>query len=247
MRNDNLAAALRARHRQLVRLVLKNTEDHFYDLFPDWWSSHTACMTADEILETVRFLAPKIATRIDAKNAEFEVLAAHEASGALSVSERDAYLGDDLRVPHLEPIPKFASFSGNGQLWKVVNPADLQSRIGFEGTLVRHCPGGEEPSPAPYIMDCFGYVNFNLDSTLGKPHAFGHRTPTVLGREVYRNLQAHGTAIEFVLQMIEDQSAQVALKTWAEQVVSSLPASEVPVGSVGRRVATEFERLQCKN
>ena len=76
-------------------------EQRFFDLFPEWWASHTACMTPSEELELIRQLAPDIAARIDSTNAEFEELAAREVVGTLTVSEREVYLDHYLRVPHL--------------------------------------------------------------------------------------------------------------------------------------------------
>ena len=105
MEKDNLAAAMRVRQRQLVRIASEDTEQRFFDLFPEWWASQAACMTPDDELEAIRQLAPKIGSQIDAKNAEFAALAAKQANGTLTVSERAAYLSDDVRVPHLVQLP----------------------------------------------------------------------------------------------------------------------------------------------
>ncbi|MBL4558074.1 MAG: hypothetical protein JKP98_16180 [Rhodobacteraceae bacterium] len=55
-------------------------------------------MTPSEELEFIQQLAPEIAARIDNANAEFEALAAREVAGTLTVSGREAYLDNRLRV-----------------------------------------------------------------------------------------------------------------------------------------------------
>ena len=242
MQHDNLSAAMRARNRQLVRIASDNTEQRFFDMFPRWWASHTACMTPEEKLDTIRSLAPAIAARIDAKNAEFEALAAKEIEGTLTVSERAAYLADDLRVPHLVQLPA-TSFQLGGR-WIEVDPAEPFSRHESKGPLVRECPN-EDHSPGWHIKACFGYVAIDIYRSTGQWPGYGHHTPTILGRAVHRNLQPSSAARDFVLQMMEEKNEQATLRTLAEHIVASLPATEVSSGAEEWRVTSEYKRLRC--
>ena len=212
-------------------------EQRFFDLFPNWWASHTACIPLNEELKFIRQLAPDIAARIDSANAEFEELAAREVVGTLTVSEREAYLDHHLRVPHL------VQTGSEWYDWTEVDPRAPFSQHESEGPLVRQCPV-DDHSHGWQIKNCFGYVNINL-GFIGQHPGGGHFAPTVLGREVYRNLEQLGETRDFVLQMTEHHGDQVALSKQAEQLVADLPASEVSAGFEERRVQAEYERLRC--
>lgn len=237
MRHDNLAAAQRARSRQLQRLAAQDTEQRFYDLFPEWRASHTACMTDAEAFESLRRFAPNIASRIEATNAEFAALAAKEADGTLTVSERETYLAHPLRVPHL------VQTGSEWYQWAEVDPSEPFSLHRSEGPLVRECPS-EDHSYGWRIKSCFGYVNIDLGYVGSHPRG-GHLAPTIEGRAVYRNLEQSGQTLDFVLQMMDDQAEQAALRRQAEQIVANLPASEVSAGFADWRVQAEYERLRC--
>ena len=214
-------------------------EQRFFDLFPEWWASHTACMTPSEELEFIRQLAPDIAARIDNANAEFEEMAAREADGTLTVSEREAYLDHYLRVPHL------VQTGSEWYDWTEVDPRELFSRRENEGPLVRQCPV-DNHSHGWHIKNCFGYVNIDL-GFIGQHPGGGHLAATVLGREVRRNLEQSGETPDFVLQMTKHQDDQAALSKQAEQIVADLPASEVSAGFEEWRVRAEYEGLRCAN
>lgn len=237
MRHDNLAAAQRARSRQLQQLAAQDIEQRFFDLFPEWRASHTACMTDAEAFESLRQFAPNIASRIEATNAEFVALAAREADGTLTVSEREAYLAHPLRVPHL------VQTGSEWYDWTEVDPQEPFSRHESEGPLVRQCPV-DDHSNGWHIHSCFGYVNIDLGFTGRHPRG-GHLPPTIVGREAYRNLEQSGETLDFVLKMMDHQAEQAALRRQAEQIVASLPASEVSAGFEEWRVQAEYERLRC--
>lgn len=239
MQHDNLAAAMRARQRQLVRIASDDTEQRFFDLFPNWWSSHTACMTPDEELEIIRQFAPDIATRIEITNAEFSALAAREANGSLTVSERATYLAHDLRVPHL------VQTGSDWYDWTEVDPSDPFPQHDSQGSLVRECPA-EDHSYGWHIKACFGYVNIDLYGYIGQSPGYGHLAPTILGREIHRNLEESSSTIDFVLEMTEHQREQAELRAEAEQIVANLPASDISAGFEEWRVRAEYERLRCE-
>ena len=132
-------------------------------------------------------------------------------------------------------------FVGN---WIEVDPSDAFARRHSEGPLIRRCPN-EDHTHGQHIKACFGYVNIDLFSFVGQPLQYGHSAPTVLGREVYRNLKLSNGTLGFVLEMLEDQSKQNTLRIQAEQLVSNLPAAQVSSGSEERRVRSEYERLRC--
>jgi len=237
MQHDNLDAALRAKQRQLFRIASDDPEQNFFDLFPEWRVSHTACMTEGETFESLRQFAPDIASLIETTNAEFAALAASEADGTLTVSQREAYLGHPLRVPHL------VRTGSEWYDWTEVDPREPFSGIESEGPLVRQCPV-DDHSHGWHIKACFGYVNIDL-GFIGQHPGGGHLAPTVLGRAFYRNLEQSGETLDFVVQMMEHQSELSALKMQAEQIVANLPASDVPAGSEEWRVSAEYERLRC--
>ncbi len=212
-------------------------EQRFFDLFPEWWASHTACMTPSEELELIRQLAPDIAARIDSTNAEFEELAAREVVGTLTVSEREAYLDHYLRVPHL------VQTGSEWYDWTEVDPREPFPQHESEGPLVRQCPV-DDHSHGWHIKNCFGYANIDLGFIRQHP-GNGHLAPTVLGREVYRNLKQSGETRDFILQMTEYQGDQAALSKQADQIVADLPASEVSAGFEEWRVQAEYEALRC--
>lgn len=239
MQYDNLAAAQRARRRQLRRLASTDTEQRFFDLFPSWWSAQLACLESDEELDLIRALAPSIAVRIDAKNAEFRKLSAKEVAGTLTVAERTIYLADNLRVPHLMQLP-----GGHWYDWKEVDPTDQLSSYQSEGPTVRQCPE-EDHSHGWHIQACFEYVNIDLHG-YGGMSTYGHVPPTVLGLEVYRNAEQNDGPFEFVLQMMEYNSGQADLKAEAQQNVESMPATDVSAGVVKGRVNTEYKKLRCQ-
>lgn len=236
-RHDNLAAAQRARSRQLRRLAAQDTEQRFYDLFPEWRASQTACMTDAEAFESLRQFAPDIASRIETTNAEFAALAAREADGTLTVSERQAYLAHPLRVPHL------VQTGSEWYQWAEVDPSEPLALHRSEGPLVRECPS-DDHSYGWHIKACFGYVNIDL-GYVGSHPGGGHLAPTIVGREVYRNLEQSGQTLDFVFQMMDHQAEQAALRRQAEQIVASLPAQNVSAASVEWRVQAEYERLRC--
>ena len=237
MRNDNLAAAQRARSRQLYRLASQGTEQRFYDMFPDWHSNQAACLNSKERLALIRRLAPSIALRIDTANAEFAALAAKEAEGALTVSEREAYLAHGLRVPHL------VQTGSEWYDWVEIDPSEPFSRYRSEGPVVRECPA-KNHSYGGHIKSCFGYVNIDL-GYFGQSPGGGNLAPTVLGREFYTNLEQSGTTFDFVLQMMENEAEQAALRRQAEQIVANLPAHQVSAGSEEWRIRAERERQRC--
>lgn len=214
-------------------------EQQFFDLFPDWWASQTACVTPNEELEFIRQLAPDIAARIDNTNAEFEELAAREVVDTLTVSEREGYLQHYMRVPHL------VQTGSEWYHWTEVDPLEPFSEHANEGPLVRQCPV-DDHSYGLHIKNCFGYVNIDL-GFIGQHPGGGHLPPTVLGREVYRNLEQSGETRDFVLQMTDRQGDQAALRRQAEQIVADLPASEVSAGFEESRIQAEYERLRCSN
>ena len=231
MRNVNWAAAQRSRSRQLWRLVSTDTRKRFFDMFPDWWSARTSCLNPDAELEVIRGLAPFIAVKIDNKNTEFEALALREMNGTLSVGERTVYLADDWRVPHLVRLHAAQPFTWGMNNWEVVDPANRLSRHPVDGNLVRQCPSGEEPAPAPYIQACFGYVNARLDD---------------IEYEVYREIERNEQTVQFVMMMMEDKGRKARLQAQATLNVASLPASEVSAGWEGWRVKAELEGLWCQ-
>lgn len=239
MQHDNLEAALRARQRQLVRIASEDTKQLFFDLFPEWRASHTACMTDGEAFESLRQFAPDITSRIETTNAEFAALAAREADGTLTVAERDTYLAHPLRVPHL------VRTGSEWYDWTEVDPQEPFSRYQSEGPLVRQCPD-EDHSYGGHIKYCYGYVNINLGYVERSPGG-GHLAPTVVGREAYQNLEQSGETLDFVLQMMEYRADQAALRRQAEQIVADLPASEVSAGFEELRVRTEYERMRCED
>jgi hypothetical protein len=171
----------------------------------------------------IRQYAPSVAARIDSANAEFEALAAREAVGTLTVSEREAYLDHNLRVPHL------VQTGSEWYDWTVVDPRTTFFRHESEGPLVRQCPA-DNHSHGWNINSCFGYVNIDL---------------RFLGQEFYRNLEQSGETRDFVLHMMDYQSDQAAFRRQAERIVADLPASEVSAASVEWRVRAEYERLRC--
>lgn len=238
MQHDNFSVAMRARRRQLARIASDDTEQRFFDLFPEWWAAHTTCMTPDTELQIIRQFAPDIGARIDNANTEFAALAAREADGTLTVAEREQYLANDLRVPHL------VQTGSNWYDWAEVNPSGPFSRHESEGPLVRECPD-EDHSHGRHIKACFRYVNIDLYGYVGQSPGVGHLAPTVLGRAVHRNLEQSGATLDFVLQMVEHQSEQATLRRQAEQIVANLPAFDVSAGSEEWRVRAEYERLKC--
>lgn len=64
-------------------------------------------------------------------------------------------------------------------------------------------------------------------------------------REVYRNLEQSGQTLDFVLQMMDHQAEQAALRRQPEQIVASLPAQNVSAAPVEWRIRAEYERLRC--
>jgi hypothetical protein len=94
-------------------------------------------MTPSEELEFIQQLAPEIAARIDNANAEFEALAAREVAGTLTVSGREAYLDNRLRVPHL------VRTGSEWHDWTEVDPREPFSLHESEGPLVRQCPADD--------------------------------------------------------------------------------------------------------
>lgn len=244
MANDNLAAALRARRRQLARLASNAKSQYFFDLFPNWWASHTACITQQNKLETIKQLAPELGWRIEIANAQFANLAMKEQVGTLTVAERDEYLNNDLRVPHLVRLPN--SNSQIGVDWVEVDLRDPFPSYDYEGPLVRVCPVGTQYY-GQHIKDCFGYVNIDLGRDIygGAPSVSSGLPRTFLGNAVYREFELTGSTVNFILQMMEHQSEQATLQRQAEKYVANLPASDVSAGSEERQVRAEYERLRC--
>ena len=232
MRNDNFAAAKRARNRILRAMTQIETKEHFNNLFSSWWSNRTACIEAIGELELIRELSPSIATLIDRKNEEFGKLARREEVGTLTVAERTTYLKDRMRVPHLVRTRSNWTKS-NLYVWTEVDPTEF-SHHRSDGLMVRACPK-EDHSHGGQIQVCFGYVNFRLSA---------------LERKIYDNLKRENATIEFVMQMmqdmIQDEFHQNSLREQAEQNVKSMPASEVPVADIDLRVKAEYERLRCQ-
>lgn len=244
MANDNFAAALRARRRQLARLASNATAQYFFDLFPDWWASHTACMTQQNKLEAIKQLTPELAWQIETTNAQFADLAMKEQVGTLTVAERDEYLNNDLRVPHLVRLPNSNSQIGGN--WVEVDLRDPLPSYDYEGPLVRACPVGTQYY-GQHIKDCFGYVNIDLGRDIygGAPSGSSGLPRKFLGNAVYREFELTGSTVDFILQMMEQRTAQDALKRQAEQIVANRPASEVSAGFVESQVRAEFKKLQC--
>lgn len=238
MRHENLAAAQRARSRQLQRLAAEDTEQRFFDMFPDWYASQTACLDPDAQLALIRSLAPSIATQIENANTEFAALAQKEADGTLTVAEREAYLANPWRVPHL------VQTGSEWHQWTEVDPSEPLSLHSSDGPLVRECPN-EDHSYGWHIKSCFGYVNIDLHGYEGRSPSMGHLPPTRLGLETYRELERTGAPAGFVYEMMLQVADQAELRQQAEEIVASLPAQQVSAASVEWRVRAEYERLRC--
>lgn len=238
MRNSNLAAAQRARSRQLQRLVAQDTDQLFFDMFPDWYASQTACLDPDAQLAFIGSLAPSIATQIEATNTEFAALAAKEAEQTLTVAERETYLAHGLRVPHL------VQTGAEWHQWTEVDPSEPLALHQSEGPLVRECPN-KDHSYDWHTRSCFGYVNIDLHVYAGRSGSIGHLPPTRLGLETYRELKRTGEPASFVYEMMLQVAAEAELRQQAEEIVASLPAQQVSTASVEWRVRAEYERLLC--
>ncbi|MDF2142302.1 hypothetical protein [Paenirhodobacter sp. CAU 1674] len=238
MRHDNLAAAQRARSRQLQRLAAQDTEQRFFDMFPFWYASQTACLDTDAQLALIRSLAPSIATQIETTNTDFAALATKEAEGTLTVAERETYLANPRRVPHL------IQTGSEWHQWTEVDPSDPLALHQSDGPLVRECPD-EDHSYGGHIKSCFGYVNIDLHGYAGRSAGMGHLPPTRLGLETYRELERTGAPASFVYEMMLQVAAQVELRQQAAEIVASLPAQQVSAASVEWRVRAEYERLRC--
>lgn len=235
MRNRNLAAAQRARSRQLRYLAAQDTEQRFFDMFPDWYASQTACLDPDAQLALIRSLAPSIAMQIETANTEFAALAQKEANGTLTVAERKAYLSNDLRVPYLVQLV------GD---WVESDPQQPFERHESDGPLVRECPS-ENHSYGGHINSCFGYVNIDLHGYTGRSAGIGHLPPTHLGLATYRELKRSGEPASLVYEMMVQVAVQAELRQQAEEIVASLPAQQVSAASVDWRVRAEYNRLRC--
>ncbi len=239
MRNSNLAAAQRARSRQLQRLAAQDTEQRFFDMFPGWYASQTACLDTDAQLALIRSLAPSIATQIETTNAEFAALAEKEAEGTLTVAEREAYLSNSLRVPHL------VQTGTEWPQWTEVDPSEPLALHQSDGALVRKCPN-EDHSYGGHIKSCFDYVNIDLHGIELNGYAgVGHRPPTRLGLEAYLELKRSGEPASLVYEMMLQVDAQAELRQQAEEIVANLPAQQVSPALVEWRVQEEYERLRC--
>lgn len=238
MRHDNLAAAQRARSRQLQRLAAQDTEQRFFDMFPDWYAGQAACLEPDDQLALIGSLAPSIATQIETTNIEFAALAAKEAEGTLTVAERETYLAHGLRVPHL------VQTGAEWHQWAEVDPSEPLALHRSDGPLVRECPN-EDHSYGWHIKVCFDYVNIDLHGYAGRSAGVGHLPPTRLGLETYRELQRTGEPTSFVYEMMLQVADQAELRQQAEEIVASLPAQQVSASSVDWRVRAEYERLRC--
>lgn len=243
MSNSNLAAAQRARSRQVRRLATQDTEQRFFDMFPDWYASQTTCLDTVAQLALIRSLAPSIATQIETANTEFAALATKEADGTLTVAEREAYLSNELRVPHLvQSAPTSIQLVGD---WVESDPQEPFGRHQSDGPLVRECPD-EDHSYGGHIKACFGYVNMDLHGYAGRSRGMGHLPPTPLGFETYRELERTGETAGFVYEMMQQLAAQAELRQRAEEIVASLPAQQVSAGFVEGRVKTEYDKLRCE-
>jgi len=238
MRNTNLTAAQRARSRQLRRLAAQDTEQRFFDMFPDWYASQTACLDPDAQLALIRSLAPSIAMQIETANTEFAALAQKEADGTLTVAERETYLANPWRVPHL------AQTGSEWHQWTEVDPSEPFALHQSDGPFVRECPN-ENHSYGWHIKSCFGYVNIDLHGYAGRSTDMGHLPPTRLGLETYRELERNGAPASFVYEMMLQVAAQAEIKQQAEEIVASLPAQQVSAASVEWRVRAEYEKLRC--
>lgn len=238
MRNDNFAAAKRARNRVLRSIANKEPKRRFYKLFPYWWSNQTACLSTDDELELIRELTPSIAGQIYSKNAEFKELARREKEGILTVSERATYLADNLRVPHL------VRTGTNWYDWAEVDPSGF-SLNSSDRPVVRACPEADH-SHGRHIQACFDYVNIDLYAFSGQSAWAGQPRPTVLARAVFFNLKQNNAVIEFVLRMMKDKIKHTALRAEAEQNIKSMLASEVTAANVEWHVRAEYERLRCQ-
>lgn len=239
MKNGNLAAAQRARSRQLQRLAAQDTEQRFHDMFPDWYADQTACLDPSAQLALIRSLAPSIATQIETSNTGFAALAAKEADGTLTVAERETYLANPLRVPHL------VQTGSEWPQWTKVDPSDPLASHRSDGSLVRECPK-DDYSFGGHIKSCFGYVNIDLHGYAGRSSDMGHLPPTRLGLETYQVLKRNAEAATFVYEMMLQVAAQAELRKQAEEIVASLPAQTVSTASVEWRIKAEYEKLRCE-
>lgn len=79
----------------------------------------------------------------------------------------------------------------------------------------------------------------------GRSTGMGHRPPTRLGLETYRELERSGAPAGFVYEMMLQVAAQAELRQQAEEIVASLPAQQVSAASVEWRVRAEYEGLRC--
>lgn len=90
-------------------------------------------LNKNEELDLIKTIAPTIANRIHAKNDEFEATAQSELDGTWTVAERNRYLADSLRVPHLRPLQRLNALGP--QLWKELDPSTLSDHWGFSSKV----------------------------------------------------------------------------------------------------------------
>ncbi len=181
--------------------------------------------------------------QIETANTEFAALAQKEVDGTLTVAEREAYLSNKLRVPHLvQLVPTSSQLVGD---WVESDPQQQFGRHESDGPLVRECPS-ENHSYGGHIQSCFGYVNINLHRYTGRSAGIGHLPPTHLGLETYRELKRSGDPANLVYEMMVQVAIQAEFRQRAEEIVASLPAQQVSAGFVERRVKTEYDKLRCE-
>lgn len=208
-------------------------------------------MTKAEQWDAISVLSPRTARIIDGYNARFEEFALREANGTLTVAERENYLMQLVRVPHLVRTGE------RWYDWAEVDPTNIL--YDNEGPLVRPCPT-EQHSHGGHIHACFGYVNYDLHELSGRLRSDGtprtifssmvldairERQPLTLSGLLGPVLGEPTVLEEFVHEMQEDLNDQAEKRRQAEQIVANLPASEVSAGFEEWRVQTEYERLRC--
>lgn len=230
---------------------MDRAEQRFDTLFHQWWASETACMSEAEQWDAISSISPRTARIIEGYNARFEQFALREANGSLTVAERNDYLMQLVRVPHLVRT---------GEEWYDWAEAD-PTGILYEnaGPLIRPCPT-EQHSHGGHIHACFGYVNYDLHEISGRLRSDG--TPRTIFSSMVLDTLREGqpltlsgvlspflgkpTVLEnFVSEMEEDLRRQASRRRQAEQIVANLPASEVSAGFEEWRVRAEYERLRC--
>lgn len=229
MQNDNLSSAKRARKRQLIRVATTNPAEHFQTLFREWFEGQMKCLTPHEQIQLTEQLNPQLAVDIRRINGDFALLDKINQKNGLTVSQRDSYLASKWRVPQVST----QTFGANQNFFTTPPFFPDNERI-----YIKRCDieGYTEIGPRKNLL-CNGYVAIALFNDSSKPFfEYG----------VQRQLTTEGGLVEFVAQMMEQKSFDLLKMQEAEQLVSNMPAFQVPTYSVARRVKEEYMRLRCQ-